>query len=68
MGTMGVDGLSDSVGPYLTGAHHIPLKKEESNTIQSLLQNVEYVDLEASYSVRLTVISARMTRSFTLVI
>ena len=46
MGTMGVDGLSDENGQYLnlTGSHHIPLKKEDSNTIQSLVQNVDTYD------------------------
>jgi hypothetical protein len=45
MGTMGPDGLSDTIGPYLTGAHHILLKGEESNTIQSLTENIEYAKL-----------------------
>ncbi len=46
MGTMGVDGLSDKNGRYLnlTGSHHIPLKQTDSNTIQSLVQNVDTYD------------------------
>ncbi len=44
MGTMGTDGLSAEIGPYLTGAHHIPLKKEDSNPIQSLVQNIDTYD------------------------
>jgi hypothetical protein len=41
LGTMGADGLSDHYGPYITGSHHIPWKKDESNTIQSMIQNLE---------------------------
>ncbi|ORY28956.1 Metallo-dependent phosphatase-like protein [Naematelia encephala] len=44
MGTMGADGLSDSLGPLLGGSHHIPLKKEDSNTIQSLAQSIDTYD------------------------
>ncbi|RSH85650.1 hypothetical protein EHS25_003790 [Saitozyma podzolica] len=44
LGTMGADGLSDHYGPYITGSHHIPWKKDESNTIQSMIQNLDTYD------------------------
>ena len=41
MGTMGPDGLTTYGGPNLSSGNHTLLKAGQSNTIQSMLQELE---------------------------